>query len=43
MGFNFSFFKKKQNQLKNVLEGLNYQNEKVSKEVEDKSKEVNKL
>ena len=37
----FSTLKKKQNQLKNVLEGLNYQNEKVSKEVEDKSKEVN--
>lgn len=39
--FIFSTLKKKQNQLKNVLEGLNYQNEKVSKEVEDKSKEVN--
>jgi hypothetical protein len=33
-------FKKKQNQLKQVLEGLNYQNDKAAKEIEDKSKEA---
>ena len=39
--FNFNLiYKKKQNQLKNVLESLNYQNDRVSKEVEDKTKEV---
>lgn len=33
--------KKKQNQLKEILENLNYQNEKASKEIEEKSVEVN--